>query len=70
MISRWQLAKAAASKLRVVALPRWAQPPIRYELAVVKASTHRPAARAFVKKVLSKRGRVMLQRAGFGVPKR
>jgi molybdate transport system substrate-binding protein len=63
-------AKAAAAKLRVVPLPRWAQPPIRYELAVVKASAHRSAARAFVKKVLSKRGRLMLQRAGFGVPKR
>ena len=63
-------AKAAASRLRLVPLPKWAQPPIRYELAVVKQSTHRAAARAFVKKVLSKRGRLLLQRAGFGVPKR
>ena len=63
-------AKAAASKLRVVPLPKWAQPPIRYELAVVKSTTHGAAARAFVKKVLSKRGRALLLRAGFGVPKR
>ena len=63
-------AKAAASKLRVVPLPKWAQPPIRYELAVVKASSHGAAARAFVKKVVSKRGRRLLLRAGFGVPKR
>lgn len=63
-------AKAAASKLRVVSLPKWAQPPIRYELAVVKASAHRAASRAFANKVLSKHGRALLRRAGFGVPKR
>ena len=63
-------AKAAASKLKVIPLPGWAQPPIRYELAVVKASTHGAAARAFLKKVVSKRGRRLLLRAGFGVPKR
>jgi molybdate transport system substrate-binding protein len=57
-------AKPVASKVRVVTMPGWAQPPIRYELAIVKKSA---AATAFVKKVLSKRGRVLLQRAGFGV---
>ena len=62
-------AKAVSGKVRLIALPRWAQPPIRYELAVVKAGQHPAAARAFVKRVLSKRGRVLLQRAGFGVPK-
>ena len=63
-------AKAAASKLKLIPLPGWAQPPIRYELAVVNASTHGAAARAFLKKVVSKRGRRLLLRAGFGVPKR
>ena len=58
-------ARPVAGKVRVVPLPGWAQPPIRYELAVVKPSA---AATAFVKKVLSKRGRTLLQRAGFGVP--
>ena len=62
--------KAVASKVRVVPLPAWAQPPIRYEVAVVKASSRQAAANAFVKRVLSKRGRLLLQRAGFGVPKR
>jgi molybdate transport system substrate-binding protein len=61
--------KAVASKVRVVPLPAWAQPPIRYEVAVVKGSANQPAARAFVKKVLSKRGRLLLQQAGFGVVK-
>ena len=63
-------AKPVASHTRSIALPAWAQPPIRYELAVVKASKHRAAARAFVGKVLSKRGRLLLSKAGFGLPKR
>jgi len=63
-------ARPVASHTRSISLPAWAQPPIRYELAVVKASKHRAAARAFVAKVLSKRGRLLLAKAGFGLPKR
>jgi len=63
-------ARPVASRTRAVALPAWAQPPIKYELAVVKASKHRAAARAFVGKVLSKRGRLLLSKAGFGLTKR
>jgi molybdate transport system substrate-binding protein len=63
-------ARPVATRTRAVALPQWAQPPIRYEIAVVTASTRRAAAEAFVKKVLSKRGRLALTRAGFGLPKR
>ena len=62
-------ARVVAAKARPVALPQWAQPPIRYELAVVKATKHLAAARAFVKRVLSPRGRLLLKRAGFGLPK-
>jgi molybdate transport system substrate-binding protein len=63
-------AKPVASRTRTVALPARAQPPIRYELAVVKASSHPAAAKAFVRKVLSKRGRQLLSAAGFGLPKK
>ena len=63
-------ARPVAAHTRTIALPAWAQPPIRYELAVVKASEHRAAAKAFVAKVLSKRGRLLLSRAGFGLPHR
>ncbi len=63
-------ARPVASHTRSISLPAWAQPPIRYELAVVKASKHRAAAKAFVGKVLSRRGRLLLSRAGFGLPKR
>ena len=61
--------RPVAGKVRVIALPAWAQPPIRYEIAVVAASSKQLAARAFVKRVLSKRGRLLLRRAGFGLPK-
>jgi molybdate transport system substrate-binding protein len=61
-------AKPVANKVRSVALPRWAQPPIRYEIAVVKASRNARAARALVRRVLSKHGRLLLRRAGFGLP--
>ena len=62
-------ARPVASRTRTIAVPDWAQPPIRYEVAVVKASTHRAAARAFVAKLTSKRGRSLLAGAGFGLPK-
>jgi molybdate transport system substrate-binding protein len=63
-------AKPVASRTRSIALPAWAQPPIRYELALVKASGNVAAAKAFVKKVTSKRGRQLLSKAGFGLPKK
>ena len=61
-------AKPVAQRTRSVALPNWAQPAIRYEVAVVKASPRRQAAAAFVKKLLSRRGRLLLKQAGFGLP--
>lgn len=63
-------AKPVASRTRAIALPNWAQPAIRYEVVVVKASSHRAAAQAFVKKLISKRGRLLLAAAGFGLPKK
>jgi molybdate transport system substrate-binding protein len=63
-------ARPVASRTRTLALPEWAQPPIRYEIAVVKSSSHAAAARAFIKRVTSKRGRKLLAAAGFGLPKR
>jgi molybdate transport system substrate-binding protein len=63
-------ARPVSSRTRVLALPDWAQPPIRYEVAVVKSSTHRAAARAFIVKLTTKRGRALLAKAGFGLPKK
>jgi molybdate transport system substrate-binding protein len=61
-------ARAAASKLRSVAIPAFAQPKVRYEIAVVTASSSTAAARAFVAEATSARGRRILAEAGFRVP--
>jgi molybdate transport system substrate-binding protein len=63
-------AKPVAGKVKVVRLPGWAQPKVKYEIAVVKASPNRVAAQAFVRKVLAKNGRAALAAAGFGLPKK
>jgi molybdate transport system substrate-binding protein len=62
-------AKPVAGKVKVVRLPGWAQPKVKYEIAVVKASSNRSAAQAFVKRVLAKKGRAALAAAGFGLLK-
>jgi molybdate transport system substrate-binding protein len=62
-------ARPVGARVKVVPLPAWAQPPIRYEIAVVRGK-HEVAARAFVARVTGKTGRAALLRAGFGVPKR
>jgi molybdate transport system substrate-binding protein len=62
-------AKPVSARTRSVALPGWAQPPINYEIAVVKASGSQAADRAFIKRLTSKRGRKLLAQAGFGLPK-
>ncbi|HEX6490501.1 MAG TPA: molybdate ABC transporter substrate-binding protein [Gaiellaceae bacterium] len=63
-------ARPVAGQVRAIALPAWAQPPIRYELGIVRSSVHQQAAAAFIKRVTSLRGRRLLTSAGFGLPKR
>jgi molybdate transport system substrate-binding protein len=63
-------ARPAGKKVTSILIPAWAQPPIRYEIGIVKASSHRAAAAAFIKRVTSLRGRRLLVQAGFGLPKR
>jgi molybdate transport system substrate-binding protein len=62
-------ARPVAGHTRTISVPAWAQPPIRYEIAVVKTTSHVAAARAYVKKVTSRRGRKLLAAAGFGLPR-
>jgi len=62
-------ARPVADRVKTVPLPAWAQPPIRYEIAVVKGGRE-AAARAFVTRVTGKVGRTALRKAGFGLPKR
>jgi molybdate transport system substrate-binding protein len=63
-------AKPVSARTGTIALPTWAQPVIRYEVALVKASPHPAAAKAFIKRMTSKRGRLLFASAGFGLPKR
>jgi molybdate transport system substrate-binding protein len=61
-------ARSVVRKVRTIALPARAQPVVRYEVAVVRASRHAAAARAFVARVLGPSGRATLRRFGFGPP--
>jgi molybdate transport system substrate-binding protein len=62
-------AKTVAGKVKTIFLPGWAQPHVKYEIAVLKSSSNQPAAAAFIAKVLSKSGQKLLKAAGFGGPK-
>jgi len=63
-------ARPVASEVQKFFLPAWAQPPIRYQVAMASSTARRVEARSFVKKLLSTRGRLLLKRAGFGLPKK
>jgi molybdate transport system substrate-binding protein len=60
--------KPVAGQVTAIRIPAWAQPRVRYEIAVVVASSHEAAARAWIKRVLAKQGQAALARAGFGQP--
>lgn len=63
-------ALAAGPSVRAIPLPARAQPDVRYEIAVVTASSNRARARRFVARVLGPAGRGVLSGAGFGLPPR
>ena len=58
-------ARPVRTQVAVIRIPAWAQPRIRYEIAVVSRSSNKAAARAWIRKVLSKRGQTALRNAGF-----
>jgi molybdate transport system substrate-binding protein len=63
--------KAAAARLDRIDLPRWAQPPVRYQMCVVRRpGVDTASANRFMRRVLASRGRAVLQRFGFGVTPR
>jgi molybdate transport system substrate-binding protein len=63
-------ARAVRSRVKAVPIPARAQPSVRYQIAVVAASANQAAASAFMREVLSQRGRTQLVAAGFGLPPR
>ena len=60
--------KPVAGDVTSIRIPAWAQPRVRYEIAVVSSSSQKAAARAWLKRVLGKQGQAALARAGFGEP--
>jgi molybdate transport system substrate-binding protein len=58
-------AKTVADKVNVISVPAWAQPPVRYALAIVESTKNHADAVAFINKVLSKAGQAKLRAAGF-----
>ena len=63
-------ARAVSDQVNVVRIPAWAQPRVRYEIAVVSRSTNKTAAQAWINAILSARGQTALRNAGFlPVPK-
>jgi molybdate transport system substrate-binding protein len=59
---------ATTDDVRIVEIPKTAQPPIEYAAAVVASTANGSAARAFVEDLLGPDGREALTAAGFGVP--
>ena len=57
--------RIAGDKVQAIRLPRYAQPPVRYQMCAVKPGA---GATAFMNAVRSGRGRGLLRAAGFGLP--
>lgn len=61
--------RIASDRVDVIRLPRYAQPPVRYQACrVVRGGADTGGAAAFIAKLRSTRGRQLLKRAGFGLP--
>jgi molybdate transport system substrate-binding protein len=58
-------ARSVRGKVTTVAIPRSAQPVVRYAVAVVRSTAHPAAARAFVSSLLGPAGQRLLRTAGF-----
>jgi ABC-type molybdate transport system substrate-binding protein len=55
-------------RVRAIQIPARGQPKVRYELAVVRSSRNKAAARAWVRMILTNvRARRLLRQAGFGL---
>lgn len=60
--------RAAGGRLKAIPIPPRAQPTVRYEIAIVRTSRQKAAARAWIRTLTATpRARVLLRRAGFVV---
>jgi len=58
-------ARAVGNDVKVIRIPAWAQPRVRYEIAVVSKSSNKAAAQQWIKTLLSPKGQTALRNAGF-----
>jgi len=58
-------ARAVADRVTIIRIPAWAQPRVRYEIAVVSSSSKKAAARGWIRVILSPRGQAALKEYGF-----
>lgn len=58
-------ARPVADAVTAIRIPAWAQPRVRYEIAVVSRSTNKVAARRWIERLLSSKGQRALRAAGF-----
>jgi len=62
---------AVRNRTKMISLPKWAQPPVRYQICTVRRSgADTRGAAAFIKRVTGKAGRAALKAYGFGLPPR
>jgi molybdate transport system substrate-binding protein len=58
-------AHAVSEQVTLIPIPAWAQPRVRYEIAVVSRSTRKAAARAWIRTLLLPKGQSALRSYGF-----
>ena len=58
-------ARSVSDQVTVIRIPAWAQPRVRYEIAVVSKSTKKAVAQAWIKTLLSPKGQAALKAYGF-----
>ena len=62
---------AVKDRTKTISLPKWAQPPVRYQICTVKrAGVDSAGAKAFIDKMTGTAGRGALKAYGFGLPPR
>jgi molybdate transport system substrate-binding protein len=58
-------ARTVSDQVSVIRIPAWAQPRVRYEIAVASNSSNKTSAQAWIKKILSAKGQAALKSYGF-----
>ncbi len=58
-------ARPVSDQVTVIRIPAWAQPRVRYEIAVVSRSSNKAGAQQWIRALLAAKGQNALKSAGF-----